>query len=477
MQKIALLWFRNDLRLTDNDALNWAVKEGYQILPYFHYSRHEEEWALGGATRWWLHHALTDLQEEIAELGGTLILGDLDTPADEALKQVIESSQVTAVLWNRAYEPAQIKRDTAIKAYFKQQGIHAQSFNSTILHDPTKVFNKSGTPFRVFTPFWKSLLNETITPTETALNTISWASGMEANTTIDTYDLLPSIKWDLGFYDSWDPTRTGALARLEQFLPDKAVQYPDKRDRPDLDFTSQLSPYLHFGQIGPRELVHKLRSANNATIESGVVRQVYWREFAHHLLYHFPQTPTQPLYDKYANFPWEENSDYLKAWQQGQTGFPVVDAGMRQLWATGWMHNRVRMIVGSFLVKHLLQPWQEGADWFWDTLVDASLPNNTLGWQWVAGSGADGAPYFRVFNPIIQGQKFDVTGDYVRKWCPELKDVPLKYLHCPFDAPPLELHAAGVTLGKEYPLPIISHPDGRAKALGAFEKFKQSQPQ
>ncbi len=475
MKKVALLWFRYDLRLSDNDALQWAIDQGYEILPYYHLSQHEQEWEIGGATRWWLHHALDDLAAQIKQLGGTLHLASSELPTDQALLKTIADHEVEAVLWNRSYEPAHVKRDATIKAHLKEQGLHVQSFNSTILYEPTTTFNKSGKPYRVFTPFWKALVSREIAKVESTPEAASWYGGKQESAPLQSYALLPDIKWDGGFYEMWDPTRAGALARVKTFSPKNAVHYLETRDRPDLDGTSLMSPYLHFGQIGPRELVHTLRSANQPTIESGIVRQLYWREFAHHLLYHFPQTTTQPLYEKYANFPWDENPALLAAWQKGQTGFPIVDAGMRQLWATGWMHNRVRMIVGSFLVKHLLQPWQEGADWFWDTLVDASLPNNTMGWQWIAGSGADGAPYFRVFNPITQGKKFDETGEYVRKWCPELKDVPLKYLHAPFEAPPLELLSAGVTLGKEYPNPIISHADGRAKALDAFAKFKASQ--
>ncbi len=254
----------------------------------------------------------------------------------------------------------------------------------------------------------------------------------------------------------------------------KAYTYQQQRDIPALDGTSQLSPYLQWGQISAREIYHAFKNSYNDTVEKGYLRQLFWREFSYHLLFNSPHTPERPLRPEYENFPWEANENYLKAWQKGLTGFPVVDAGMRQLWQTGWMHNRVRMIVGSLLVKHLLQDWREGASWFWDTLIDADLANNTMGWQWIGGCGADASPYFRIFNPIIQGEKFDTDGSYVRKYCPELKDVPDKYLHQPWEMPSLELAAAGVTLGKTYPHPIISHPDGRAKALKAYADFKES---
>jgi len=472
MKKKALLWFRQDLRLSDNLALRWAVENGYEVVAYYQHEGADEDWAIGGATKWWLHHALLDLSQQIKSYGGTLILGDPNTPASSQIESLVQQHSVEAVLWNRLYEPSAVQRDTQIKSALKQQGLHVQSFNSNILFNPTQICNKSGKPFRVFTPFWKHLRElEVECLDDSYLDDLTFTGTSER--TLADYQLLPEIKWDSGFYTHWNPTRQGALERLDQFLPQKAILYASDRDRPDLDGTSQMSPYLHFGQIGPRELLHRLRASGHPTIEDGITRQLFWREFAHHLLLHFPTTPTQALYEKYQLFPWEEDPDLLRAWQTGQTGFPIVDAGMRQLWRTGWMHNRVRMIVGSFLVKHLLQPWQAGAEWFWDTLVDANLANNTLGWQWIAGSGADGAPYFRVFNPITQGQKFDTTGEYVRQWCPELAKLPQKYLHCPFDAPPLELAAAGVSLGHNYPHPVISHSDGRTKALDAFAKFKE----
>jgi len=473
MSKVALIWFRNDLRLSDNMAVAWAVKHGYEILPFVHYEAESDIWALGGASKWWLYHALEDFQQQVNALGGSVIYGDSQNSDFSSLDAVIAQNQVEAVLWNRLYEPESIKRDTFIKERLKAKGLHVQSFNSNILFDPVKVRNKSGSPFKVFTPFWKALREVDIPmSTDVDLNTVQWKK-TDQQEGIKAYDLLPKIPWDQGFTEYWNPTRGGALECLNKFVPTNAELYPDNRDRPDLEGTSRLSPYLHFGQIGPRETLQALRALQSPVVEDGIVRQLFWREFANHLLYHFPHSPTQPLYEKYKLFPWDEDEALLKAWQKGQTGYPIVDAAMRELWHTGWMHNRARMIVGSVLVKHLLQPWQAGAAWFWDTLVDANLANNTMGWQWIAGSGADGAPYFRVFNPITQGQKFDKTGDYVRKWCPELANLPNKYLHCPFDAPPLELVAAGVTLGKTYPHPIVDHATGRQRALDAFATFKE----
>ncbi len=473
MTQVALLWLRSDLRLQDNQALSWAVEHGYKVLPYYHHNEHSDEWQRGGASKWWLHYALQDLEEQITQLGGQLLLGNPEYTSADAIQEVLQQHQVRAVLWNRCYEPHRIKEDTQIKAALKSQGYQVKSFNSNTLFDPTKTFNKSGSPFKVFTPFWKSLAQQEVAYAEPLDETsISWASP-QLQRRLDDLSLLPTIGWDAGMHSSWEVSRSAGLARLGQFSQARAIVYGDYRDRPDLEGTSKLSPYLHFGQLGPREVLHQLRSLSHPDVESGITRQLFWREFGQHLLYHFPHSPTQALYEKYQLFPWEENDQFLRAWQRGETGYPIVDAGMRELWTTGWMHNRVRMIVGSLLVKHLLQPWQAGAEWFWDTLVDADLGNNTMGWQWIAGSGADGAPYFRVFNPITQGQKFDITGDYVRKWCPELAHLPNKYLHCPFDAPDLELRAAGIILGRNYPAPIIGHKEGRQKALDAFAAFKE----
>ncbi|MCC6144121.1 MAG: FAD-binding domain-containing protein, partial [Candidatus Hydrogenedentes bacterium] len=297
---------------------------------------------------------------------------------------------------------------------------------------------------------------------------------------VEDLDLLPGIPWDRGIREAWTPGAAGAQAELQRFLDDALHHYANDRDRMDRPGTSRLSPHLHFGEISPRMVCHAVQQYAAVEERSGLiagaeahVRQIYWREFAHHLLYHFPHTPGEPLREAFRAFPWRHDEAALRAWQHGQTGYPIVDAGMRELWATGWMHNRARMTAASFLVKHLLLPWQAGAKWFWDTLVDGDLANNTLGWQWTAGCGADAAPYFRVFNPILQGRKFDPEGDYVRRWVPEIAGLPDAYLHAPWEAPDEDARAAGVILGETYPKPIVDHAAARDRALAAYQEIKQ----
>ena len=473
--KRAIVWFRQDLRLTEQDAVSWVIEQGWEIIPVFLWVAEEESpWKPGGATQWWLHHALADLDHQLREKGSKLILR---SAADSlsGLQKLIKETGAQAVCWNRRYEPGIVARDTKIKAILKDQGIEAKSFGSSLLFHPSEISNKAGSPFKVFTPFWKHLIKfELPNKKQTDLSHLSSPEKWPNSEALESFDLLPNIKWDTGIQNFWNPTREGALIRLKDFGSTHAIPYDDQRDLPAVDGTSQLSPFLHFGQIGPRETLHRLRELSNEhpKVETGILRQLYWREFAHHLLFHFPETDTRPLRPEYAAFPWQEDPQFLRAWQLGETGYPIVDAGMRQLWQTGWMHNRVRMIVASFLVKHLLQHWSEGAKWFWDTLVDADLANNTFGWQWVAGCGADASPYFRIFNPITQGEKFDPTGAYVRKYVPELSELPNKYLNRPWELGQLDLLSFDVTLGKNYPAPIIEHSVGRQRALDALAKFK-----
>ena len=312
-------------------------------------------------------------------------------------------------------------------------------------------------------------------PAEPSLEALCFPENIPESESLDSMDLMPKKDWHRGFVDHWKPTESAAFEHLDRFLEDRVSAYSERRDFPEEAGTSSLSPYLHFGQIGPRQIVHELNRRTDTTAEGPFVylKEIYWREFAYNVLYHFPDTADKPLQPAYADFPWESDDALLHAWQRGQTGYPIVDAGMRQLWQTGWMHNRVRMIVASLLVKHLLQDWKEGARWFWDTLVDADLASNTLGWQWSGGCGADAAPYFRVFNPMTQGQKFDPDGTYVKRFVPELAALPAKYIHAPWEAPDGLLLNAGIVLGETYPLPVIEHKAGRARALNAFSRFRK----
>jgi deoxyribodipyrimidine photo-lyase len=349
-----------------------------------------------------------------------------------------------------------------------------------LLHEPWTIQNQSGKPFQVFTPFWRHCLEKPdpakpLPRPKQIVPPARWPKTIR----LAELELEPRIKWAEGFRTVWQPGEPGAAAALKRFLAREFHNYAEQRNRPDLAGTSRLSPHLHFGEISPRQLWHRLESmaikdepAVADWRQSQFIAELGWREFAHHLLYHFPHTAEQPLRREFENFAWVNNRAWLRAWQKGRTGFPFVDAGMRELWATGWMHNRVRMIVASFLVKDLLQPWQTGARWFWDTLVDADLANNTLGWQWTSGCGLDAAPYFRVFNPTTQGEKFDADGNYVRHWCPELARLPASWIHKPDKMPPALRRAAGVELGSNYPHPIVNHAVAREIALQNFAKIR-----
>ena len=469
-----ILWYRRDLRLNDNSALTAAMEVGAPIIPVFIWSPDEsEEWSPGGASKWWLHHSLKDLHESIASNGGRLVLRRGESLT--TLQSIIEETGATRVFWNRRYEAPMREMDAMVKRTLRDGGVDVKSFNSSLLNEPHTISTGSGQPYKVYTPFWNKVKDRPVDapipfdPTKCTFH----QNTLEA-VELDALNLLPEVSWDRVFHDRWSVSEASATERLENFLSHGVETYADDRDRPDFDGTSSLSPYLQWGQIGPRQIVHCLRKNCDVSKKGPhtFLKEVYWREFAYNVLYHFPDTPDHPLRSEYSRFPWQYDAEVLKAWQRGHTGYPIVDAGMRQLWQTGWMHNRVRMIVSSLLVKHLLHNWHEGAKWFWDTLVDADLASNTLGWQWSGGCGADAAPYFRVFNPIIQGTKFDPDGIYVKKYVPELEKIPTKYIHTPWEAPAGILEFAGVELGKDYPEPIIDHKSGRERALAALDQFK-----
>jgi deoxyribodipyrimidine photo-lyase len=478
-----IVWFRRDLRLQDNPALSAALKNGGPVLPvYILDEEGEGKWPAGGASRWWLHHSLASLDTSLRERGSRLILAK--GCASKVLPLLIKQGVATAVYWNRRYEPASIARDKAIKADLISAGVDAKSFNAALLFEPHTVQNKAGGPFQVFTPYWRHCLTLPVeAPVKLPGGKFAAPTKWPASLTLEELDLKPRIKWDAGLEAAWQPGEAAGLKRLKKFTAGVLAEYAGGRDRPEADGTSALSPHLHFGEIGPRQVwaAVKALSAESGVFPANRGAQVFltevgWREFAHHLLFHFPQTPGEPLRKEFAVFPWQKNAKQLRAWQRGRTGYPIVDAGMRQLWTTGWMHNRVRMIVASFLVKHLRLSWHEGAAWFWDTLVDADLANNTLGWQWSAGCGADAAPYFRIFNPFLQGSKFDPEGHYVRRWVPELAGLPAKFIHQPWEAPMEVLAEARVTLGKDYPQNMVDHGEARVAALAAFKSVRSGRP-
>lgn len=476
-----IVWFRLDLRLADNPALTAAVNRGGSVLPVFIWSPEEEaQWRPGAASRWWLHQSLAALDTDLRRVGSRLILRR--GPALEALRALAAEAGARAVFWNRRYEPAVIVRDEKAKESLRTEGLEVETFNAALLHEPWTIRNQSDKPFQVFTPFWKHCLNQP-DPEEPlrAPKLLAAPAKWPKSPALAELELEPRINWAGGIAAAWHPGEAGAQANIRRFLAAAFENYSERRNHPDITGTSRLSPHLHFGEISPRQIWNALRhhavlSGSRAWRASQFVAELGWREFAHHLLFHFPRTPTEPLRREFNFFPWRRDKAQLKKWQKGQTGFPIVDAGMRELWATGWMHNRVRMIVASFLVKDLLLPWQDGARWFWDTLVDADLASNTLGWQWTAGCGADAAPYFRIFNPASQGRKFDPQGDYVRRWCPELRNTSAEWIHQPEQAPPEALRAAGVELGRNYPQPIVNHAIARRSALEALAKAKGTRP-
>lgn len=470
----AIVWFRRDLRLSDNPALNAAIKTGKPILPVYIHDESNGARPIGGASRWWLHQSLASLKEA---LDNHLVI--LEGPAEKVLQKLIENTKAEDIFWNRYYEPFSIARDKKIKEALLKKGLNAKSFNASLLFEPASVKTKSQTPFKVFTAFWKACRAqpEPDAPTRhEKIKSFYTYKGIK----LDDLNLLPTHPdWSGPIAKSWSAGEKAAHKQLQKFLEDGLAHYKKGRDVPSIEATSRLSPYLHFGEISPRQIWHAAKhyyEAHGKSISSENLWHFFselgWREFSYQLLYFWPDLPTQNWRKDFDAFPWQKNKKHLRAWQMGQTGYPIVDAGMRQLWQTGWMHNRVRMICASFLIKHLLIDWRVGEEWFWDTLVDADPANNAASWQWVAGCGADAAPYFRIFNPILQGDRFDPDGDYVKKFVPELKNLNSKFIHRPWEAPAEDLAAAKITLGKTYPHPIVDHDEARQKALAAYKKLK-----
>ncbi|TVR94793.1 MAG: deoxyribodipyrimidine photo-lyase [Wenzhouxiangellaceae bacterium] len=465
----AIVWFRRDLRLADNPALDRARREHERVVPVFIWDPDAEgDWAPGAAGRWWLHHSLAALAERLDQRGSRLIIAAGDTA--EALERIRKVTGADAVYWNRLYEPALIERDRKLKASLREQGLVAESCNGALLFEPWQLVKDDKSPYLVFTPFWKQMQKRWQAPSVCPEpRQLDGPARWPASLALEELKLLPEIDWADGFGERWSPGELAARRRLEHFVDDPVTDYDAARDRPDRAGTSRLSPHLHFGEVSPRQVALALDEAGELPRGKGklsLLREIAWREFSWSLLFHHPHLPDKALKTPFQDFPWRDRADYqddLKAWQRGQTGIPMVDAGMRELWTTGWMHNRVRMVVASFLTKNLLIPWQEGAKWFWDTLVDADLGNNTQGWQWTAGCGADAAPYFRVFNPVLQGEKFDPQGDYVRRWCPELAKRPAKRIHHPL--------ADGERCG-DYPRPIVDLKGSRERALAAYQSMR-----
>jgi deoxyribodipyrimidine photo-lyase len=475
----ALVWFRRDLRLADHAALAAAVAHASCVVAvYVHSPEDDGEWRPGAASDWWLHHSLLRLDEALRGLGIALTVRR-GPPARE-LPAVAAETGANCVYWNRLYEPATVARDTGLKADLRSRGFTCESFGGALLCEPSQLRTAQGGPYKVFTPFWRACQPSLEAlpaplPPPARLRGPPSAPRSEA---IAALGLLPQPRWDAGLAAHWQPGEAGAHARLEDFCLAGLADYETDRDRPDRPGSSRLSPHLHFGELSPRQCLAAVRNAvvdrPDARRSAAVfAREIGWREFAHHLLHHFPYTATRPLDERFARYAWSEDATLLEAWQRGRTGYPLVDAGMRELWATGWMHNRVRMIAASLLVKNLRQPWLAGARWFWDTLVDADLANNTLGWQWTAGCGADAAPFFRIFNPVLQAARHDPQRSYLRRWLPELARLPDAWIHRPWQAPAHVLVAAGVTLDETYPRPVVDFATSRREALAAYARTRE----
>lgn len=461
----ALVWFKKDLRLKDNAALTSALKNHDKILPLYIY---DENLNIGAAQKVWLHHSLDQLNHA---LDNHLVLKK-GAPTGIIL-DLIQHHNITAVYWNRCYTPYEMDRDAKLKKTLRDQDIDVESFDGYLLFEPSKIKNKQGNFFKVYSPFYRECLTHP-EPRDPYQGHQKIPSQKAESESLDNWGLLPTKPdWSKSILKEWTPGESGAHKRLKEFLDKRLHQYAKGRDCPAKDLTSMLSPHLHFGEVSPFQVWHAAKESDAPQKEvNKFLSELCWREFSYHLLYHFPDLPQKNWKENFDKFPWENKKADLKKWQQGQTGYPIVDAGMRQLWATGYMHNRVRMIVASFLTKDLFVHWHEGAAWFWDTLVDADLANNSASWQWVAGSGADASPYFRIFNPMLQSKKFDPNGDYIKKWVPELEKLGPQHVHAPWETPENVLKEAGVTLGTTYPRPMVDHAEARSKALNIYQQIK-----
>lgn len=471
-----LVWLRNDLRLADNPAIDAAERVGRGVICLYVLEDSAGR-SLGGAAKWWLHHSLAELQSRIESRGGSLILRRGDP--QEHIQSIATHIRASNVFWNRRYGIEEQQVDASVKKRLLSKGITSKSFNGCLLNEPWTVTTLSGENYKVFTPYWKAVHKTYKAPPSLSPPPLMGRADV-ASDKLEDWGLTPDqLDWAHEFAEIWEPGEIGAQQRLEAFLQVAINTYSADRDRPDLEHaTSRLSPYLRFGEIAPSTIWRAVSAGvesdrNDDNCGLNFLKELAWREFSYVQFFHHPELASKNYNRGFDAMPWRDDAKSASAWKRGMTGYPLVDAGMRQLWRTGWMHNRVRMIVASFLTKHLLIHWKHGETWFWDTLVDADPASNSASWQWVAGSGADAAPYFRIFNPVTQGRKFDPAGAYVRKWAPELSELPNKYIHAPWEAPKEVLAAANVELGKTYPVPIVDHKAARKRALDAYAMIKK----
>jgi deoxyribodipyrimidine photo-lyase len=470
----SIIWFRQDLRIEDNPALEAAILAGPVLPIYILDDNSAGCWKMGAASRWWLHHSLTKLNDR---LNGNLSVFKGEPCA--ILKRLTKENNIQKVFWNRCYEPWRTARDAILKKDLEGTGLEVKSFNGSLLWEPWDILKADDTPYKVFTPFYKRAVATDFSQASpqnylAKLKTITY---LQSENKINSLGLLPENNWHDSLSKKWCPGEIGGKHVLEEFLKNRITNYKSGRDYPALNAVSRISPHLHFGELSARKIWEELKtSALHPKIDSQIEhfqRELVWREFSYSLLFHFPSITEKNMNEKFNLFPWKKNKDLLTKWQRGQTGFPLIDAGMRELWQTGYMHNRVRMIVASFLVKNLLIHWKDGAQWFWDCLVDADLASNTCSWQWVAGCGVDAAPYFRIFNPVTQSLKFDAHADYIKTYVPELENCPIKFIHDPSSAPDDSLEDVGIKLGADYPRAIVDLKLTRAKALEAYKNMRQ----
>ncbi|MBL6786049.1 MAG: deoxyribodipyrimidine photo-lyase [Candidatus Pelagibacter bacterium] len=464
-KRIGLFWLRDDFRVTKNDGLIEATKNHDQVVVFYLYK--QATYQKQQAQKWWLSKSLLNFRKKLNNLNINLEI--IETNSYKFFFDKLFKNKDFKIYWNKVYEPDYIKFDKYLFRNFKNKNIAFKIFKGNVLNEIDEIKKKDGTPFKVFTPFWRNAEKyyiEKIPSKKKMIKKCKKKINYFKNC-IEPEKILPKKDWFKNFENIWFPDEESALKELQKFIQDRISGYSEGRNFPNIVGTSKLSPFIKFGQIHVETIWTECRRRKLKSIGiSKYLAEIGWREFNHSLINHFPFMLENNYSKKFDKFPWEKNSKFLSAWKKGLTGYPIVDAGMRELYATGWMHNRVRMIVGSFLVKHLLINWKEGEKYFKNCLLDYSPASNVAGWQWVAGCGADAAPYFRIFNPILQGEKFDKEGEYVKKWVPELKDLPKKFIHKPW-----ELNEKKFKLGRDYPYPIVEHKVARIKALNAFKKI------
>jgi len=467
MPASALVWLRNDLRIADNPALTAALDTGLPVIALYVRETDASLRPRGAASRWWLHHSLNMFGRDLARIGVHLQVEDGD--AEETVLAAVQQHSATAVFWNRRYAPAQCGIDTAIKTRLKAGGVRVESFAANVLVEPWDIATGAGKPYSVYTPFWNAIKDRAIP------SPLPAPQDREPVTASERFDDgYETPHWADKLNEHWQIGEAAAREKLSNFLADAVLDYPEGRDFPAREATTKLSPHLAFGEISPRQVwhaatMHAHRSRGSAEAVQKFLKELVWRDFNYHQLYHREDISQVPMQAKFVGLEWRPADAALGDWQRGQTGIPIVDAGMRELWATGFMQNRVRMLTASLLAKNLLIDWRKGEAWFWDTLVDADPANNPGNWQWVAGSGLDASPFFRIFNPVTQGEKFDADGAYVRRWVPELAKLPDAFIQSPSAAPADALKRAGVALGATYPKPIVDLRLSRERALEAFK--------